>query len=67
MNETNDDVQDGTGTDRGEVIRKVQTPLDDIAYDAALAANMNPNESDVVDAGVTADGELELKLEGERL
>lgn len=55
-------------TDGGTVVqRKVQTPLADIAHDAAIAANLNPHESEVVDASVTADGELELKLEGERL
>lgn len=62
MTTSQDHEQDGT-----VVQRKVQTPLDDIGYDAAIAANLNPHESEVVDAGVTADGELELKLEGERL
>jgi len=46
-----------------EVRRTVQTPLDDIAHDAALAANLNPNEAAVVDAGLTADGDLELTVE----
>jgi hypothetical protein len=71
MSETNE--QDGTelshDTDqqKREVQRKVQTPLDDIAYDAAIAANLNPNESEVVDADITAENELELKLEGPQI
>ena len=45
--------------------RSVTTPLDDIAHDAARAAD--PATATVVDAGVTDAGELELTLAGERL
>ena len=50
-----------------EVSRKVTTPLGEIAHDAALAVNMNPHESEVVDADITPSGELKLYLEGEEL
>lgn len=45
----------------------VKTPLDDIAQDAALAAGLIPGTAEVVDADVTIDNELALKLRGEAL
>ena len=62
MSTTDDHDEDGA-----EVSRSVTTPLADIAQDAALAANMDPHASAVVDAGVTDDGELRLVVEGEQL
>lgn len=50
-----------------EVMRSVETSLDAVRQDAALAANMNPYETEVVDAGVTDQGDLKLYLEGEEL
>lgn len=50
-----------------EVMRSVTTNLAPVRQDAALAVNMNPYESEIVDAGVTDDGELKLYLEGEEL
>ena len=48
-------------------MRSVTTSLDAVRQDAAIAVNMNPHETDVVDAGVTDEGELKLYLEGEEL
>ena len=56
-----------TDQSKREVLRSVTTSLDQVRQHAALAANLNPMESDVVDAGVTDDGELKLFLEGEEL
>jgi len=50
-----------------EVSRRVKKPLDDVKRDAAITAGMNPDESAVVSAEVTADGYLKLYLEGEGL
>lgn len=44
--------------------KRVTTPLDGLVHDAAAHVDLDPDETDAVDADVTADGELELKLEG---
>lgn len=62
MTTKQDHDQDGT-----VVERSVTTTLDVLRQDAALAANLNPMKSDVVDAAVTENGELELILKGESL
>ena len=47
--------------------RSVTPARDDIAHDAARAASLDPATATVVDAPVTDGGELELRIEGERL
>jgi len=44
--------------------RTVTTALDGVAHDAAQAVALDPVRTDVVSARVTADGQLELTLEG---
>lgn len=45
----------------------VTTPLDDVEHDAALAASLDPEETEIVGADVTPDNELKLTLEGPKL
>ena len=47
--------------------RSVTPERDDSAHDAARAASLDPDTATVVDAAVTDGGELELRIEGERL
>jgi len=56
---------DDTSRDGGQRERSVKTPLDDTKHGAALAANLRPDTAEVVDASVTADGQLELTLRGD--
>jgi len=68
-NDTND-AQDGTAmlqSPEREVERSVTTDLDVLRQDAAIAVSINPMTAEIVDAGVTEQGELRIDVRGEKL
>lgn len=46
------------------VTKTVKTPVDDLRYDGAAAVGLDPEETEVLDATLAQDGQLQLTLEG---
>ena len=68
MTTTHDSEQSEAELDRpARDMRTVTTSLDQVRQDAALAASLNPYQTEIVDATVTERGELKLFLEGQEL
>jgi hypothetical protein len=47
-------------------VKRVRTPIDNIEYEAAASAGLDPEKTDLVSVSLTDDHQLELTLEGPR-